>query len=261
MASVSAFASPLTLCTTRNSTKLDRRCRRTRPSYNVRPVRAILTTRASADRERVDDETAVEMLHSSDFVERIRGVNVLSTARGETMDVPARVEALLPVARDDRASQVRFCALSALAAQAPDKIDTELQSTVLETARHVLIEDTEMSCRCGAADVIAALRLGDGFSDLVDAYRSDWADWMLRLSIVAGMGVMGHEDSFAFLQNVVEEDEYAKKESLVLAAAVGALGDLGDMRALPIVQRFAGAEDEAVRERATIALEMLQSNA
>lgn len=187
-------------------------------------------------------------------------MNALSSSKGDACAVAARVTALLPLAVGDIAGQVRFCALSALAAQPADKLDSMQRAMLLDAARVVLREDREMSCRCGAAGIIEALRLDDGFEDLVVAYRSDAADWMLRLSIVAGMGEMAHESAFAFLSNVVDADAHAAKEPLVLAAAVGALGDLGDPRALPIVERFVGVEDVAVRERACIAKQMLDGN-
>lgn len=226
--------------------------------------RSIVSASAS---ESNDDESNTG-LNSPDFVERIRAATSLSSSEviADLDGTPERVKTLLPVAQNDSHSQVRFVALSALAAQPADALSPDLRDQVLAVCRNVLAEDKEPSCRCGAADAIAALRLNDGFDDLVAAYNSEGADWMLRLSIVAGMGEMQNEKSFEMLASVVNPEgelyEYAKSEPLVLAAAVGALGDLGDMRALPLVSSLAKeGQDEAVRERATIAVQMLEKAA
>ncbi len=229
------------------------------------PLTARSPPRASTNAP--NDGKSMTGLGSPDFVERIRAATALATSdvTANVEGTPERVKALLPVAQSDSHSQVRFVALSALAAQPADAMSSELLSEVLVVCRKVLSGDQEPSCRCGAADVIAALRLNDGFDDLVAAYSSENADWMLRLSIVAGLGEMQNEKSFDMLASVVKPDgelyDYAKSEPLVLAAAVGALGDLGDMRALPIVSSLAKeGEDEAVRERATIAVQMLEKS-
>lgn len=251
-----AFATPAPILasTPLTSQRVCRRTRHTLHSATERAKRRAHTPRASASDS---GASSSDLLASADFVERIRGVSSLASSEGDASAVAERVSALLPLAVDDSSGQVRFCALSALAAQPADKLDDAQRSVLLDAARGVLRDDSEMTCRCGAADVIAALKLNDGFNDLVVAYRSEAADWMLRLSIVAGMGEMAHAEAFAFLSDVVDPDAFAAKEPLVLAAAVGALGDLGDPRALPIVERFVGVEDEAVRERASIAKQML----
>lgn len=206
----------------------------------------------------------VEALGSVDFLERLRGITTLTTraVSSKTEGASERVSALLPLARSDGQSQVRFAALGALASQPREALDDTTLAQVLEVCRAILSGDKEPSCRCGAADAIAALGLHDGFKDLVDALGSAEADWMLKLSILAGLGEMQHPDAFELLASVVEPEgvrhEEAHNEPLVYAAAVGALGDLGDERALPIVKRVAEeASDEAVRERAKIAADML----
>lgn len=239
-----AFAASTGIVTPCNN-RIHRLCARTAPR---RPASA---TRRPVTAACAEASSPAELLQSDDYVERIRGVNRSS----EVSDPHARVALLLPLVTSDPASQVRFCALSHLSAiGAANLTESELSAT-LEAARAVLRDDKEASCRSGAADVIAGLRLKDGFSDLVDAFNAD-DDWMTRFSIVAGMGELAHPDAFEFLSGIVEDEESA--EGLILTAAVGALGDLGDERGVALIKKFVENEDASVSERAKIALDMLE---
>lgn len=172
----------------------------------------------------------------------------------------SRVNLLIPLAHHDPQPQVRFTALGVLTQQPPGELSEGTKSRVLSMASEILASDSEPSCRCGAADLISGLKLLDGYEELLKAYTSEGADWMLKLSILAGLGELKHPDAFDLLCAVIDPDNVKyEKEPLVLAAAIGALGDLGDKRALPIVEKIAAEDgDEAVVERAKIAVEMLQ---
>ena len=195
--------------------------------------------------------SAETLLNSSDYIERIRGVNRV----GEITQIHEQVAALLPLASKDPNGQVRFCALSHLASLSGDSLDADDARSILETIRYVLVNDKDSSCVSGAADVIAGLKLQDGFDDLVKAFKES-SDWMLRFTIAAGMGELAHPSAYEFLTEILKSTE--QEDSLLYTAAIGALGDLGDKRAIPVIEGFRDSNDFAVKERAGIALAMLK---
>lgn len=188
-----------------------------------------------------------------DFLERIRSINrTMSEAGADSDDVTH----LVKLARDDSNAQVRYAALSRLAALDPPGEESAAGGAILEAARKALTGDSEPSCRAAAADLIAGLRLMDGFDDLVEAFNNT-PDWVLRFSIVAGVGEMKHPLAFQFLSEVLDLDN---NEVLVTTACIGALGDLGDPQAIPIVQKFLDHEEESVRDRAQMAMSVLSGD-
>lgn len=210
--------------------------RRTRGARNARVVRA--------------SAGPAEMLASGDFLERIRAINRL----GELGSQSARLAAILPVAAEDPNPQVRYAAVSHLAGFDGALLSDKEKQDVLGVVRFILVNDAESSCQSGAADVIAGLRLADGFDDLVDAFQRT-QDWMLKFSIAAGLGELGDPRAFDFLTAILESD--ADTDTLLISAALGALGELGDARAMPTIEKFIESEDSSVRERASIARSLL----
>lgn len=207
---------------------------------------------------------ATEGLNSEDFLVRIKAVTSMASAEvlSDVSGADSRVNLLIPIAQSDPQPQVRFTALGVLTQQPRAELSSETLSRVLSMATEILASDAEPSCRCGAADLISGLGLLDGYEQLLKAYDTPGADWMLKLSILAGLGELKHPDAFDLLCSVVDPDNVKhEKEPLVLAAAIGALGDLGDKRALPIVEKIATEDggDEAVVERAKIAVSMLEN--
>lgn len=218
------------------------------------------------------------------FLERIRSINKVS-------DDPTddQVTFLVSLASTDPNPQVRYTALSRLSnvdVAAPGV--QQHTADILTIARNALQSDTEPSCRSAAADLIAGLRLNDGFDDLVAAFNNNSADWVLKFSICAGIGYMMHPQSYDFLSSVLaqkkvgwKEDEIKQQkiaagelppppppspmdlipvdDSLLVAACVGALGDLGDQRALPLVKEFIAHPDSAISERARNACDQLEA--
>lgn len=220
----------------------------------------------------------------STFLERIRLINKVSDAPTED-----QVTSLISLARTDPNAQVRYTALSRLSNV--DVASPGVQQhtdDILAIARNALQGDSEPSCRSAAADLIAGLRLNDGFDDLVAAFNNDSADWVLKFSICAGVGYMRHPQSYDFLSSVLaqkkvewKEDEIKQQkiaagelppppppsptdlvpvdDSLLVAACVGALGDLGDQRALPLVKEFIAHPDSAISERAKHSCDQLEA--
>ncbi|PXF41430.1 hypothetical protein BWQ96_08865 [Gracilariopsis chorda] len=195
-------------------------------------------------------DSVKDMLASDDLLERIRGINRIN----ELPSTSERVETLIKISTGDVNQQVRYAAVSRLSNMDRASLSEEDKEKLLTAARFVLVNDSESSCQSAAADLIAALRLYEGFDDLVDTFNST-SDWMLKFSIAAGLGEMGDAKAFDFLVSILDGE--SSNESLLITAAIGSIGELGDERGLPIVERYLENEDKSVRERAKIARAML----
>lgn len=196
------------------------------------------------------DPPVTEQLSSEDFLERIRGINRID----EVDTVTDRIGLLIPIATDDPNQQVRYAAISRLSNFNSEDITPEDSSKVLSAARYLILNEKEPSCQAGAADCIAGLKLMDGFDDLVQLYETT-EDWMLKMSITAGLGEMGAPRAFEFLKDVLDEEN---PDLLLVATTIGSLGELGDKRAVDVVSKYLDADDSAVRERAAIAVANLK---
>lgn len=192
-----------------------------------------------------------EQLGSQDFLDRIRGINRIE----EITPTSERISALLPLATEDPNQQVRYAAISRISNFDHEELTAEDEDKVLSAARYVLQNDKESSCQSGAADLIAGLKLRDGFDDLVDVFNRT-TDWMLKFSIAAGLGEMGDPKAFGFLTSILQNQD-EEQDFLLMAAAIGALGELGDKRGIAVVEKYLENEDASIRERANIAHSML----
>lgn len=206
--------------------------------------------RTTADITASSDVPVTQQLGSDDFLERIRGINRIEEISGTS----EKVSALLPMATEDPNQQVRYAAICRIASFDHESLTEEDATKVLNAARFVMINDKESSCQSGAADVIAGLKLSDGFDDLVDMFNRT-SDWMLKFSIAAGLGEMGDPKAFDFLTSILNNEE--SQDFLLITAAIGSLGELGDERGIPIVEKYLENEDRSIQERAQIAHGML----
>lgn len=196
------------------------------------------------------DAPVAQQLASEDFLERIRGINRIE----EVSAISDRLSALIPMATEDPNQQVRYAAISRIASFDHGSLTEDDAKKALTAARFVMVNDKESSCQSGAADVIAGLKLTEGFDDLVDMFNTT-SDWMLKFSITAGLGEMGDPKAFDFLISVLDNNN--EQDFLLIAAAIGALGELGDERGIPVVEKYLSNEDAAIQERAKIAHTML----
>lgn len=190
------------------------------------------------------------LLGSQSSLERIRGVNRID----EYGTFSDQVEQLAHMSCEDGDNQVRYSAISRLASVKRDSLSPDQVTLILDCVRRVLTTDREVTCQAGAADVITALKLSEAFDDLINRYKTS-TDWVLKFTILAGLGEMGDERSFDFLKEVIDND--GDGETLLLTAAIGSLGELGDKRGLPIVEKYLEHEDLPLRERAKIAVDRL----
>lgn len=196
--------------------------------------------------------TIDELLESSDYLSRIRGIAKVD----EMTSTSAQVSQLVKLTTEDSNSQVRYAAISRLSNLDASRLTDEDSQNVLQAARYTLINDKEPSCQAAAADLIAGLRLADGFDDLVQAFNST-SDWVLKFSIAAGVGEMRHPKAFDFLKGVLDNDSGESKDYLLIAAAIGALGDLGDPRGASVIEKYLEHPDSSIQGRARIAKDLL----
>ena len=220
------------------------------------PRRAAATLRASAGAPgqgsgSVSDSSPEEvraLLTSSDYVDRISALN-RSRALGDE-----RLAILLDLVQADPNAQVRYLAVAQLIdAGGADK------AAVLPVVRAVMANDAETSVRAGAADVVCGLGLTEAYEDLVACYEAN-SDWMVKMSVVAGLGELGDGRAYEFLVDVLGAED-ASGMGMLHTAAVGALGELGDKRGVDVVKGWMDSEDGMMRDRAADAYKQLTGEA
>lgn len=218
-----------------------------------RSARLCVITAAAADAGTSRDDVE-ELLQATESSERIRGLN---KARKHYEDINVFARVLIPIAESDRNPQVRYMAVSQMAALNRDVLTEESKTNLLRAALNILKNDDDTSCQSGAADTVAALRLTDGFDTLVDTFKTT-KDWMLRFTIAASMGEFGHPGAYDFLKFVLEGVE-PEGDELLIAAVIGAFGELKNADALPVIEQYLDHPDSSIKERAKIAQSMLSS--
>jgi hypothetical protein len=188
----------------------------------------------------VTPESVQTLLDSHDYGDRLSGVNQL-----RNLDRALAFKMVQPLINDSHA-RVRYSAISLL-----DTLGVEDLARSQELLRDRLLRDSESDVKAAAADGLAALQLKDTYDDLKAAYyESD--DWLLQMSIVAALGVMGCPQAFDLLADAIQSDNI-----LIQTAAVGSLGDLGDPRAVPLLTPLATHPDWQSRYRVAQALNHL----
>jgi HEAT repeat protein len=218
------------------------------------PRRSTQARRTSTPARMMSEDAAAEEdpLASPDFLTRVRAIN------DHRQRAPGQViTALVPLASSDKNPQIRYSAISQLAGLNRTELSDVEKATLLETAVSMIKNDTDSSCQSGAADVIAGLGLTDGFETLVSTYH-ETTDWMLKLTIAAGMGEIGDPRAAEFLRSVLAGAEGEGNE-LLLTAIIGALGDIRNPDALNIIEPFLEHPDISIRQRAAIAVELIKN--
>eukprot|EP00871_Galdieria_phlegrea_P002875 jgi/Galph1/3589/GphlegSOOS_G2307.1 len=149
-----------------------------------------------------------------------------------------RLEVLLELVWDESLN-VRYSAISQLSSVGiVDPYRTF--SIICEVLKH----EKEATLTAAAADVLFTLGIPEAFDELEKLYETT-NDWIVRLSIVAGIGELKHPRSFDFLAKALRSSD-----ELVVSTAIGALGELGDLRALDILEPLLQSKDATIRDRA-----------
>ncbi|KGF72990.1 phycocyanin alpha phycocyanobilin lyase [Neosynechococcus sphagnicola sy1] len=117
--------------------------------------------------------------------------------------------------------------------------------------RDRLLNEREMDVQAAAADAISALHLTELFEDLEAVYNST-PEWLLKFSIVAALGELGDLRALPLLEDALDSGT-----DLLQIAAIGSLGELGDQRAVPLLIPYAAHTDWQIRYRVVQAFQRL----
>ncbi len=121
-------------------------------------------------------------------------------------------------------------------------------SKSLEILRDRIRTDGEVDVRAAAADAIGALRLTEAFDDLHYLYHNT-NEWLIQFSIIAALGELGDKRALPLLEEALHSET-----DLVKTAAIGSLGELGDAKAVALLLNFVSDQDWQVRYRVVQAL-------
>ncbi len=124
-------------------------------------------------------------------------------------------------------------------------------SATLAILRDRLFNDSEPDVQAAAADALGALKLTEAFEDLQQLYHQT-PEWLVQFSIIATLGELGDLRAFPLL-----EEALTSPIELVQTAAISSLGELGDTRAIAILTPFATNPDWQMRYRLVQALARL----
>ena len=187
-------------------------------------------------------ESVQALLSSSDFGERLRGVNQLRTLNRATA-----FEMIQPIVQDAnvRVRYAAMCQVSTLGKENPTR--------ALEMLR-VGMRDAEADVQAAAADGIGALHLTEAYPDLKQLYIST-SDWIVQMSIVATLGELGDPRAMELLESALSSGT-----ELLVVSAIGALGELKDDRAIPLLTPFVKDPDSQIRYRIVQAMSNFEGN-
>ncbi|NEO93412.1 MAG: HEAT repeat domain-containing protein, partial [Moorea sp. SIO3G5] len=185
----------------------------------------------------VTRESVQELLNSTDFGQRISGLNQL-----RQLEPSVAFELIQPLVKDNNV-RIRYGAVSQL--HTLGNQDLTLALTLL---RDRLLNDPEPDVQAAAADSLSALKLTEAYDDLERTYHQT-SEWIIKFSIIAALGELGEPRSFQLLEDALKSDT-----SLIQTAAISSLGELGDPRAVPLLIPFATNSDWQIRYRLVQAL-------
>lgn len=185
-------------------------------------------------------DSVQQLLSSEDLGDRLKAVNQLRELE------PATAFQLIQTAIQDQNTRVRYAAVSQMATLGEQDLQTSL--TIL---RDRLINDPEADVKAAAADALGALKLRDTFEDLQQLYYNT-PEWLVKVSIVAAVGVMEDPRAFDLLQEALNDEN-----GLIQTMAISALGELGDHRAVALLIPYASNSDWQIRYRVAQALKRL----
>jgi HEAT repeat protein len=99
----------------------------------------------------------------------------------------------------------------------------------------------------------------NGARMLID--RMNDAPYIVRVSIVQTLGMMGVQDACDPLLKLLEGvDPRQDKQNLLVITVAAALGRIGSPRALPMLERLVDAEDEHLRKHVRLSISRLRAD-
>ncbi|MDJ1185178.1 phycobilisome degradation protein NblB [Roseofilum casamattae] len=114
-----------------------------------------------------------------------------------------------------------------------------------------LANDPEIDVKAAAADSLGALQLVEAYPQLAEAYHGT-EEWLLQMSIVATLGELGDRRALTLLETAL-----ASPTELVRTSAVSALGELGLSEGVALLLPLVEDSDWQVRHRLAQALQAL----
>jgi HEAT repeat protein len=189
----------------------------------------------------ITPESVKQMLSSEDLGDRLRAVNNIRDLE------PAIGYELIQTAIKDPNSRVRYSAASQMDTLGMEDIERSL------TTLRELLSDPEPDVQAAAADCLGALKLVSAFDDLQHLYQTT-KEWIVQLSVIATLGVLGEPRGFELLKQALSSDN-----ELVKIAAISSLGELGNLEAVPLIAPYATSPDWQIRHRVVLALNHLGS--
>jgi HEAT repeat protein len=187
----------------------------------------------------ITPESVRQLLSSEDLGDRLRAVNQIRELE------PKIGFELIQHAVNDPNTRVRYSAVSQMDTLGGQDLDLSLNLL------RRMLEDKEPDVQAAAADCLGALKLVSAFDDLLQLYRNT-PEWIVQLSIVATLGVLGEPRGFDLLQEALSSDN-----ELVKITAISSFGELGDLRAIPLLESYASNPDWQIRHRVVLALNNL----
>ncbi|APB34787.1 HEAT repeat-containing PBS lyase [Gloeomargarita lithophora Alchichica-D10] len=190
-------------------------------------------------------ETVQALLADGDWGRRLHGVEQCRQL------APTAAMGLLKEVITDRNARVRYAAVSQLGNMVG--LSPTQKQELLPLLRERLYGDSEADVQAAAADALAGLGLTEAYEDLERAYRES-PEWLVKFSVIAGLGVLGDARAYSVLLEALDADI-----DLLQLAAIGALADLGDVRAVSRLGKLVTHPDWQVRLRLAQALQRLNS--
>jgi HEAT repeat protein len=190
-----------------------------------------------------DPETVQALLNDADWGRRLHGVEQCRRL------APTVAMNFLKEVMTDRNARVRYAAVSQLGNM--EGLSAAQKQELLPLLRERLYGDSEADVQAAAADALAGLGLTEAYEDLERAYRES-PEWLVKFSVIAGLGVLGDARAYPLLLEALTAEI-----DLLQLAAIGALADLGDMRAVPHLGTLVNHPDWQVRLRLAQALQRL----
>ncbi len=187
----------------------------------------------------ITPESVRQLLNSEDLGDRLRAVNQIRELE------PKIGFELIQHAVNDSNTRVRYSAVSQIDTLGGQDLDLSLNLL------RRMLEDKEPDVQAAAADCLGALKLVSAFDDLQQLYRNT-PEWIVQLSVIATLGVLGEPRGFELLQEALTSDN-----ELVQITAISSFGELGDLRAVPLLATYAGNPDWQIRHRVVLALNNL----
>jgi HEAT repeat protein len=187
----------------------------------------------------ITPESVRQLLNSEDLGDRLRAVNQIRELE------PKIGFELIQHAVNDSNTRVRYSAVSQIDTLGGQDLDLSLNLL------RRMLEDKEPDVQAAAADCLGALKLVSAFDDLQKLYRNT-PEWIVQLSVIATLGVLGEPRGFELLQEALTSDN-----ELLQITAISSFGELGDLRAVPFLATYAGNPDWQIRHRVVLALNNL----